>query len=258
MAELRVLIPAAGRGTRSGLPYPKTLYPVNGIPILHRLLSVLRPYDAKPTVVVSPQGEPLVRSSLNHAALDAHLVVQPVPRGMGDAVLCFEQSPAALHAEHVLLAWGDLANLQPTTVASLVEAHLVAQNDFTFATRVVDQPYTSVQRDAVGNVISVLETREQDVFGCESGERDMGLFVFRRQPVFSLLEAKLPGKLGGASGEHGFLYVIELLAASGFCVDALPIATELDLISLNALSDIPSTFNATSSDFHDFSHLPQS
>ena len=32
MADFRVLIPAAGRGTRAGLPYPKTLYPVDGHP----------------------------------------------------------------------------------------------------------------------------------------------------------------------------------------------------------------------------------
>jgi bifunctional UDP-N-acetylglucosamine pyrophosphorylase/glucosamine-1-phosphate N-acetyltransferase len=238
MAELRVLIPAAGRGSRAGLPYPKTLYPVDGIPILHRLLSVLSPYDAKPTVVVSPQGEPLVRNSLQQAALHAHLVVQAAPRGMGDAVLCFEQSPAAAHAEHILLAWGDLANLQPRTVASLVDAHLAADNDFTFATRLVDQAYTPVQRDATGKVLSVRETREQGVTDCQPGERDIGLFVFRRQPVFSILRADLPDRVGRTTGEHGFLYVIEHLAASGCRADAMPIATALDLISLNTLADL--------------------
>ena len=39
MDDFRVLIPAAGLGTRAGLPYPKTLYPVDGTPILHRLLA---------------------------------------------------------------------------------------------------------------------------------------------------------------------------------------------------------------------------
>jgi len=238
MAELRVLIPAAGRGSRAGLPYPKTLYPVDGIPILHRLLAALNPYDANPTVVVSPQGKPLVFTSLQQAAFNAHLVVQAAPRGMGDAVLCFEQSPAAGHAEHILLAWGDLANLQPRTVASLVEAHNAADNDFTFVTRVVDQAYTPVQRDMSGKVVSVRETREQGVSVCQPGERDIGLFVFRQQPVFSALQADLPGKIGGATGEHGFLYVIEHLVRSGYRVDALPIATQQDLFSLNALADL--------------------
>jgi bifunctional N-acetylglucosamine-1-phosphate-uridyltransferase/glucosamine-1-phosphate-acetyltransferase GlmU-like protein len=238
MAELRVLIPAAGRGSRAGLPYPKTLYPVHGTPILHRLLATLMPYDSSPTVVVSPHGEPLIRTSLKQAALNAHLVVQAAPRGMGDAVLCFEQSPAAGHAEHILLAWGDLANLQPHTVASLVCTHFAADNDFTFVTRVVDQAYTSVQRDEACKVVSVRETREQDVSECQPGERDIGLFVFRKHPVFSMLRADLPGRVGSTTGEHGFLYVVQYLVQQGFRVVAMPIATEPDLLSLNSLSDL--------------------
>lgn len=238
MAELRVLIPAAGRGSRAGLTYPKTLYPVHGVPILHRLLATLKPYDATPTVVVSPQGKPLIRASLRQAGINAHLVVQASPRGMGDAVLCFEQSPAASHAENILLVWGDLASLQPSTVASLVDAHLAAGNDFTFATRMVDQAYTHVQRDETGKVILVRETREQSVSESQPGERDIGLFVFHKQPVFSSLRDDLPGRFGRITGEHGFLYIVQHLVRQGLRVAALPVATEKDLVSLNSLSDL--------------------
>jgi len=238
MDELRVLIPAAGRGTRAGLPYPKTLYPFQGTPILHRLLTCLKPYDDAPTVVVSPQGEPLIRHSLKQASLQAHLVLQSEPRGMGDAVLRFDQSPVADTAQHILLVWGDLANLQPNTVASLVDVHLNDDNDFTFVTRVVDQAYTLVMRDQTGKVVALTETRELGLHDPQPGERDIGLFVFRKQCVFPVLRADLPGRVGGTTGEHGFLYVIEHLVRSGHRVNALPIATELDLISLNTLSDL--------------------
>jgi bifunctional UDP-N-acetylglucosamine pyrophosphorylase/glucosamine-1-phosphate N-acetyltransferase len=238
MGELRVLIPAAGRGSRAGLPYPKTLYPFNGAPILHRLIAVLRPYDAAPTVVVSPHGELPIRDSLELAGLHANLVLQPEPRGMGDAVLRFEQSPSAIDAEHILLAWGDLANLQASTVASLVNAHLGSANDFTFATRFVDHAYTRVVRDQSGSVISVRESREQGSTQSQPGERDIGLFVFRKQPVFSMLQADLNGRVGPATGEHGFLYVIEHLVLSCYRVAALSIAAESDLVSLNCLSDL--------------------
>lgn len=247
MAELRVLIPAAGRGSRAGLSIPKTLYPAYGTPILHRLLEVLTPYDHIPTVVVSPQGEPLIRDSLLQAGLNAHLVVQSEPRGMGDAVLCYERSPSAVGAEHILLAWGDLANLQPSTIASLVDDHLRAGNDFTFATRLVDKAYTTVLRDQAGKVLSVRETREHGIKTPQPGERDIGLFIFRMQPIFDLLRARLPGKLGLATSEHGFLYVIEHLVQAGCRVDALPIATMSDLISLNSLSDLPPSAHNISS-----------
>ena len=238
MAELHVLIPAAGRGSRAGLPYPKTLYPVDGIPILHRLLDVLTPYDATPTLVVSPQGEPLIRESLIQVAAGAHLVIQPEPRGMGDAVLRFVASPVFDHAEHLLLAWGDLVSLQPETVSMLVDRHFECDNDFTFVTRLVDHAYTRVHRDEAGRVVAVLETREEGMTDPGPGERDIGVFAFRRDPVFEMLQAHLPGKYGACTGEHGFLYVIQHLVHGGAPVDALPVATPLDLVSLNRLSDL--------------------
>lgn len=160
MTDLRVLVAAAGRGSRSGLPFPKTLFPVCGRPILVRILEALAPYDDMPTAVVSPSGEKAVCTSLAQHGIAAHLVIQPEPRGMGDAVLRFAQAPFAEDAEHVLLVWGDVAFIQPDTVATLVAAHRTQGNDFTFATRHVDLAYTVVSRDADGHVTDVIETRE--------------------------------------------------------------------------------------------------
>ena len=221
MDDFRVLIPAAGLGTRAGLPYPKTLYPVDGTPILHRLLATLGIYDATPTVIVSPQGEPLIRDSLRQARLEAHLVIQPEPLGMGDAVLRFECSPVANEATHVLLAWGDLACLQANTISCMATSHIKCGNDFTFVTRIVDDAYTLVRRDHAGRVLCVSETREQGVTDPRPGEREIGLFAFKKELVFETLKSSLPGKFGSRSGEHGFLYAIEHLARRGAKVDAL-------------------------------------
>lgn len=238
MVEIRALVAAAGRGTRAGLPYPKTLFPIQGKPILVRIAELLAPYDAQPTIIVSPEGEQPIRQCLSQNSMCAHLVVQPEPFGMGDAVLRFTDSPAFAEVEHVLLVWGDIPFLQPETVAAMVDAHIQHNNDFTFATCAVDSAYTVVSRDAAGQVTGVVETREQGIADPQVGERDIGLFIFRKQPVFDLLRADLTGKWGQSTGEHGFLYVVRHMAERGYRVQGLPIATELDLVSLNALKDI--------------------
>lgn len=238
MFDLRVLIAAAGRGTRAGLPYPKTLYPVHGVPILLRIAMLLAPYDASPTVVVSPSGEGLIRDCLAGAGVASHLVVQREPLGMGDAVLRFAESPAFSEAEHVLLVWGDIPLIQPETVAGMVRAHFDHGNDFTFVTRHVDSAYTVVARDAAGQVTSVIETREAGEISPQSGERDIGLFIFCAGVTLSALREELPGKFGKTTGEHGFLYIIGHLVQRGLQVEALPIATELDLVSLNQIEDL--------------------
>lgn len=238
MAELRALVAAAGRGTRAGLPYPKTLFPVQGKPILIRIADLLSPYDAQPTIIVSPDGREPIRASLSAHGKEAHLVVQAEPRGMGDAVLKFMESPAAVEAQHVLLVWGDIPLIQPQTVSAIVADHIEHGNDFTFATRYVDSAYTVVSRSLEGDVLGVFETREAGAVAAGPGEREIGLFVFRMQLVMDALVDDAMGKYGKTTGEHGFLYLIGHLARLGYKVRALPVATELDLISLNAVKDL--------------------
>lgn len=238
MTDLHVLIAAGGKGSRAGLPYPKTLYPVQGIPILVRIHRLLAHLDPIPTVIVSPAGKTHVEACLADNGFAAHLVEQPEPLGMGNAVLQFRLSPVYSDADHVLLVWGDIPFIQPQTVALTVAEHFRSGNDFTLATRRVDSVYTVVSRDAYGNLLRVTETRETGATAPMPGERDIGLFVFRKKPVFELLQQDLPGKFGRTTGDHGFLYVIEHLVTQGFRVQGLPVATELDLVSLNSMKDI--------------------
>ncbi len=238
MARIHVLIAAAGRGTRAGLPFPKTLFPIQGKPILVRIMELLKPFDFNPSVIVSPEGEALIEKCLSEYGLTAYLVEQPEPKGMGDAVLCFKQSPVFSDAEHILLMWGDIPFIQPETVSEMVNLHLEHGNDFTFVTRQVDSAYTIVSRDDAGVVTGVVETRELGISTPQAGERDIGLFIFRKSMVFSALSEAIPDRLGKSTGEHGFLYVIGLLACRGLKVEALTIGSELDLVSLNSLKDV--------------------
>jgi bifunctional UDP-N-acetylglucosamine pyrophosphorylase/glucosamine-1-phosphate N-acetyltransferase len=238
LAETCALVAAAGRGSRAGLAYPKTLFPLQGRPILLRICDVLRPYDAQPTVVVSSTGEEPIRECLAGASVAAHLVRQPAPTGMGDAVLRFAESPAFAAAEHVLLIWGDVPFIQPKTVAAMMHAHHAHDNDFTLVTRPTERPYTLVERTIGGAVARVLETREEGIVPPSWGERDVGLFVFRRDVVMPLLREKLPDKRGKSTGEHGFLYIVGHLVERAFRVEALPIAAEIETVSLNKVQDV--------------------
>jgi hypothetical protein len=116
-------------------------------------------------------------------------------------------------------------------------AHKAQNNDFTFATRYVEKAYTIVVRDDAGGVKRVLETREAGAQPLP-GERDVGLFVFRNAVVVDALREDLPGKHGALTGEHGFLYIIDILVSRGLRVAALPIASELDIVSFNRIDDI--------------------
>ncbi|MCL4477971.1 MAG: NTP transferase domain-containing protein [Deltaproteobacteria bacterium] len=238
MANLHVLIAAAGKGVRAGLPYPKTLFSIQGKPILVRIHELMSAWDTCPTVIVSPTGYDQVISCVAQYGLTAYLVIQQEPRGMGDAVLRFKESPAFPETEHVLLIWGDIPFIQLNTVTAMVNSHYRQGNDFTFVTRYVDTAYTVVERDTQGSITGVIETREAGIKVPQHGERDIGLFIFRKQPIWELLQEELPGKWGKTTDEHGFLYVIRHMIERGYRVQGLPIATEMDLVSFNTMKDI--------------------
>lgn len=236
MAEARVLIAAAGAGSRAGLPYPKTLHPVEGRAILGRILDLVGSLDTEPTIVVSPKGKPAIAAFLKQMGARAFLMTQQSPTGMGDAVLHFDRSPVAGDAGTVVLIWGDIPYLSRETLDATLAHHRETGAALTFPTRHVERAYTVVSRDADGRITALDETRFTDR-ALEPGERDIGLFVFEAAPTLAALRASA-ARHDPANGEHGFLQVVARLAEQGLRVEALPIATARELISLNALSDL--------------------
>ncbi len=237
--NLSVLIAAAGRGSRSGLPYPKTLYSIRGKSILIRQLEIFAKYDECPTIVVSPDGSEEIRKEIERLDKQAHLVFQDSPKGMGDAVLRFILSPAYEDTEHVILSWGDIPFIQKSTLDTLISTHFKNENDFTFPTKFVDEAYTIVFRDSKGNIKKIAETRNSEL-DIMPGERDMGLFIFKKDLVINQLKMESDIKYSSKNNEHGFLYVVQELIGKKSKVEALDIATDLDLISLNKISDLSS------------------
>ena len=97
--------------------------------------------------------------------------------------------------------------------------------------------YTRVIRDKKGNIQDLIETREENL-PIESGERDIGLFIFKKKEVLDLLRIDLAKKYSSKTNEHGFLYLISHLVKNGYKVEGLKIANKKELLSLNKISDL--------------------
>ena len=76
MSKICALVAAAGSGTRACLPYPKTLFPIQGKPILIRVAELLAPYDLHPTIIVSPNGQAQIQECLNASGVAAASALQ--------------------------------------------------------------------------------------------------------------------------------------------------------------------------------------
>ena len=235
--KVSTLIVAAGKGSRANLPYPKTLFKIEGKEILYRILETTKDYDQKPTIIVSPSGKVAINNFLLKKSIKSHLIIQKEARGMGDAVLKFENSPSFKISEDIILIWGDIPFIRKITIQKMVQRHIEKNNIFTFVTAETKMAYTRVIRDEKGNILDLIETREENL-PIESGERDIGLFIFKKNEIFDLLKRDLPKKYSSKTNEHGFLYLVSHLVQNGHKVEGLKIANEQELISLNKISDL--------------------
>lgn len=84
----KVIILAAGKGTRMNADVPKVLVPINGRPMIEHLLNsiIMSGVDNEPIIVVSPENRDVISNTLH--SYKAKYVIQDEQRGTGHAVAC--------------------------------------------------------------------------------------------------------------------------------------------------------------------------
>jgi len=238
--NVSAVIAAAGKGTRSKLNFPKCLFKIEDREILGRILDALPNNLHSKNIIVSNDGYKPIASYINNLKVkDIHLIIQEKQLGMGNAILQLYDIQSTL-ANNILLMWGDLPFISGESIESLLSYHFNEKNDFSFLTLMSKNVYTLVERDNLGNIQRVIESKElNDLKKIPIlGERDIGVFIFKRDIILEYLQRDLNNKFGPKSGEHGFLYVIEHLVNDGYKVGGIETHNEIEGVSFNALEDI--------------------
>lgn len=248
--DLKLIVPAAGIGSRMGLSYPKALFPVNGQPILWHILQACMGLAVEGVVVTSPSGDAQIAEFLRSwRAYPTHTAIQQKPVGMADAVWTgLNFFPESAECDY-LVVWGDQVTVQNKTLQKTLEHHRQRESWLTFPTSYRADPYIHIQRDASGKVSGVLEKREGDEMPAQ-GENDCGVFIVKGAALRSGLEelkaatydpqtgkyARLRGTSSG-SGEFNFLPLITFWVQAGHVVEALPIAGKDETLGINTPTD---------------------
>ena len=112
--NLYALIPAAGKGNRSGLNYPKTLFKINDKPILIHILDLVHQFTSEKTIVINPSYKKIFQKCIKEFNYSVNFVEQKKPLGMGDSILRAEKS--IQKASEILLIWGDVPFIKIRTL----------------------------------------------------------------------------------------------------------------------------------------------
>ena len=233
---IKVIIAAAGKGTRSKLSYPKTLYKIKGIPILVRLLKATKHIDSKPIIIANERGKKKIRKVVEDFGFSSNILIQKNQLGMGDAVLQSSRYRDIKNTQNSLLLWGDLPFIKPRTLNKLIDLHVQDKSDFSFPTLITSDPYTLVKRDKDQRVVNLIELKNSPSKIPSKGERDIGVFLYKTGLILDLLEGIK--KKEDAIKEIGFLNLVRILFKRGSNINGYKIATKREALSFNSKNDL--------------------
>ena len=232
MANLTVLILAAGHGTRMRSSVPKVLHPVCGRPMINWVIEAARAAGAGRVVCVTRPGE-----GVEEALPDGvEVAPQITGEGTGSAVLAARDGIDA--DATVVVMYGDHPLMSRELIASLIEHH---ERDGAAATllttdRLDPAGYGRIVRGADGSVERIVETKYPDQVPPDElriREINIGTYAFAAGELFQALEA-----VTETNGERYLTEVFPIIRERGGRIAAELTDDILSSIGVNTRADL--------------------
>jgi bifunctional UDP-N-acetylglucosamine pyrophosphorylase/glucosamine-1-phosphate N-acetyltransferase len=230
MADLHVVILAAGKGTRMKSALPKVLHRVAGLPMIEHVLGASAALGPRSTTLVVGHQAEAVRAALSpHPGLT--FVVQEPQLGTAHALLTTEPAFRGARGTLVLLS-GDVPLLSAGTLKTLVDRHESAGASATVVTAIVDQPdgYGRVVR-AGQKIARIVEHRDANEAERAIGEINAGIYAFAIDGLFAALGAIASEN---AQGEYYLPDIVALYRKRGLGVGTFTVADANEIQGINS------------------------
>lgn len=226
---------AAGKGTRMKSELPKVLVPVGGRPMLRYVLDALAAAGVGRLVVVVGYRAELVRSEVG-AVPGVEFAEQTEQLGTGHAVMMCREALAEHHGPVVIVA-GDSPMLQPKSVAALLAEFERRGAACLLGTVNHENPtgFGRIVRNAAGEFTGIVEEKDATPEQRAITEVNVSTYVFDAAELVWAL-----GQLRADNSQREY-YITDcpgLLLAAGKTVEALPVLTPREALSINSVEDL--------------------
>lgn len=240
MPITRVIILAAGKGTRMKSEIPKPLIAVAGEPMVSRLIRSVKEsgVDTRPIVVVSALNERMFRKALGDTV---DYAVQKEQLGTGHAVKSAREAIGS--ADRVIVLYGDHPFLRPEVIREIAWLQEMNPNAFVMLTATVPNfegdfqtfaRWGRILRDDAQRVTAIREAKDTTSDELRVTEVNPAIFAFPTDWAWNQLEML---KNTNASGEY---YLTDLVAAA--MEAGMPIVTAsaepFDVIGINSPEEL--------------------
>ena len=233
--ELRVIILAAGKGTRMNSDLPKVLHKLKGKPLLDYVIDESELLNPKEIIlVVGFKKDRVIKHT--ESRINLKYATQIEQLGTGHAVL---QTNELLKNRkgHILILYGDVPNIKASTLQPIVNDHISNNRDLTLITAEIDDPtgYGRIIRDKNGNLLKIVEEKDCSDDEKKIKEWNPGIYIFKIPEVFKILNNI---KTNNASKEYYLTDAIGLAQQSNMQIKAIKIENSDEVIGVNTADQL--------------------
>jgi bifunctional UDP-N-acetylglucosamine pyrophosphorylase/glucosamine-1-phosphate N-acetyltransferase len=230
---LRVLILAAGKGTRMHAQQAKVLHPLGGIPLVAHPIHTAQSLSPERIVLIVGHQAQAVESALSQrfGASSLHFALQAEQRGTAHAVMCAKEYLGE-GATDILLLSGDVPLLSETTLRALLQKKAESKAALAMLTFRAEEPkgYGRIVRDATGRVLRIQEEKDCDDAERRIKECNAGIYCVQREFLayaLSLIDNK------NAQGEYYLTDIVSLAVREGLGVEAMQVDDPTEVMGVN-------------------------
>jgi bifunctional UDP-N-acetylglucosamine pyrophosphorylase/glucosamine-1-phosphate N-acetyltransferase len=247
MADIHLVILAAGKGTRMKSAESKVLHRAGGFRLIEHVLRAASTLDAKSTTVIVGHMADQVREVLGKR-LGLGFALQEPQLGTGHALLQAERHLRGASGTVVLLS-GDVPLLRPATLRALVATHERTGAAATVLTARVADPHgygRIVRHD--GAITAIVEHKDATPAEREIDEINSGIYAFALEPLFAALAT-----IGStnAQGEYYLPDLVRIYRERGLRVETVLLEDSREILGVNSrreLADVTAILKADKND----------
>lgn len=228
MRDTRVVILAAGKGTRMQSDLPKVLHKVEGKTMVQHSIDKVGELGVRDIILVVGYRKEMVQEAVGDSV---KYTVQEKQLGTGHAVM--QARPFLEGFEgNVVVLYGDMPLVNPETIQKLIDARESDDVKGAILTIVLDNPpdFGRVVRDDSGRVLRIVEVRDCSPEQLAIKEVNVGMYCFDCQELLAALDGL---STDNAQGEYYLTDVVGIMADKGLTVKTVTSDTLEETLGIN-------------------------